>query len=174
MDPAPRWFAVFLALVIAQRILELAISRRNARSSFARGGLEYGTAHFPWLVAVHVLFVAGMAGEVVLLGTRPGVLWPLWLGLWLAAQALRYAAMRALGPRWNVRIIVVPGLPRVRSGPYRFIDHPNYAAVVTELLVGPLVFGAWRTALVVSVLNAMALRTRIRAESAALRQAESG
>jgi methyltransferase len=87
----------------------------------------------------------------------------------MAAQALRYAAMHALGERWNVRIIVLPDEPLVRSGPYRWLRHPNYVAVVVELIAAPLIFGAWRTAVVVSLLNAIALRTRIRVENDALR-----
>jgi methyltransferase len=170
-DSTTRWFLAFLAVVILQRVSELFLSARNARRTIARGGREYGAGHFPWLVCVHVLFIAGMAGEVLLLGARPGRLWPFWLMVWLAAQALRYAAMRALGDLWNVRIIVQPGAPLVRTGPYRYLRHPNYVAVVAELVSAPLIFGAWRTALVVSVLNAFALRTRIRKENAALRGA---
>lgn len=170
----PREFAAFIAVVVMQRIVELVVSARNRRRALAKGAREYGADHFPWLVAVHVLFILGLAAEVILLGTRPGPLWPLWLGLWAAAQALRYAAMRALGDRWNVRVLVIPGMERVRTGPYRFMKHPNYAAVVMELASAPLVFGAWRTALVVSVLNAFALRTRVRVEAAALRAAERG
>jgi len=167
--PAPvGWLALFLALVIVQRAGELALSARNARRLRARGARESGAGHFPLLVLVHVLFPLGLAGEVLLLGARPGPLAPLWLALWLAAQALRYAAVRALGERWNVRIWVLPGAPLVHSGPYRFLRHPNYVAVAAELLAAPLIFGAWRTALGISLLNLVALRIRIRAENEAL------
>jgi methyltransferase len=167
-DTVFSWLAVFLGFVILQRVLELVVSARNARRVLARGGKEYGAGHFPWLVCVHVLFIAGIAAEVLFLGTRPGALWPLWLAVWAGAQLLRYAAVRALGERWNVRIIVVPGMPLVRTGPYRRLRHPNYVAIVIELIAAPLIFGAWRTALVVSLLNALALRTRIRVENDAL------
>lgn len=170
-DPALLWPGIFLGIVILQRLSELVVSARNARRVLARGGKEYGAGHFPWLVCVHVLFIAGIAAEVTFLGTRPGALWPLWFALWAGAQALRYAAIRALGERWNVRIIVVPGMPLVRTGPYRRLRHPNYVAIVIELIAAPLIFGAWRTALVVSVLNALALRTRIRVENEALNSA---
>ncbi|MDH4036268.1 MAG: hypothetical protein OEX18_00430 [Candidatus Krumholzibacteria bacterium] len=169
MESATRWFIAFLAFVILQRLSELVLAARNARRVMGRGGREYGAGHFPWLVGVHVLFILGMAGEVLVLGERPGVSWPLWLAIWLGAQALRYASIRALGDRWNVRIIVEPGVPPVASGPYRFLNHPNYVAIVAELVSAPLIFGAWRTALLVSILNALALRTRIRQENAALR-----
>jgi methyltransferase len=117
---------------------------------------------------VHALFPILLGLEVLLLGARPDAGWPLWLALWLAAQALRYAAVGALGERWTVRIWVLPGAPLVRRGPYRLLRHPNYVAVVVELLAAPLLFGAWRTALVIGVLDLLVLRQRIRAEEAAL------
>jgi methyltransferase len=168
--PAPTGaLALFLAVVAAQRIGELVLSARNARRVRARGAREFGAAHFPLLVAVHVVFLASLAAEVVFLGARPAEWWWPWLAAWLAAQALRYAAIRALGDRWNVRILVVPGEPPVRSGPYRFLRHPNYLAVAIELVAASLLFGAWRTAVAVSSLNAVALSIRVRAEEAALR-----
>lgn len=160
--------AAFLVLAVAQRLAELLLSRRNAQRVRARGAREYGAGHFPLIVAVHVLFFVCLAAEVVFLGARPGALWPLWLSLWLAAQGLRYAAIHALGDRWNVRILVVPGEAPVRSGPYRFLRHPNYVAVVVELIAASMLFGAWRTAIAITLLNAIALRIRIRAEDAVL------
>jgi len=161
--------AIFLGVIAAQRIGELLLSRHNAQRVRARGAREFGAAHFPLLVAVHALFLVSLAGEVWFFGARPGGAWPLWLVLWLGAQALRYAAIRALGDRWNVRIVVVPGAPLVHSGPYRFIRHPNYVAVAIELVAASMLFGAWRTAIWISALNAVALRIRVRAEDAALR-----
>lgn len=176
MNPAPidneraTWMlAVFLGVVAAQRIGELLLSKRNAARVRARGARESGAAHFPFIVAVHVLFLASLAAEVWFCGARPGGAWPLWLLLWLGAQALRYAAIRFLGDRWNTRILVVPGEAPVRSGPYRFLRHPNYVAVAVELVAASMLFGAWRTTLVISLLNAAALRIRIREENKALR-----
>ncbi len=176
-SPGLSWaLAGFLLMVVAQRAAELALSARHARRVRARGAREHGRGHFPLLVLVHVLFPSSLAAEVLWLGARPGPLWPLWAALWLGAQALRYAAIRALGERWNVRIWVVPGAPLVKRGPYRFLRHPNYVAVGVELLAAPLLFGAWRTALAISTLNGLALGVRIRAEERALREAaaESG
>jgi methyltransferase len=161
--------AIFIAVVAAQRVGELILSARNARRVRALGAREFGAAHFPLLVAVHTLFLVSLTCEVCFLGARPGAAWPLWLVLWLGAQALRYAAIRALGDRWNVRILVVPGAPLVQRGPYRFFRHPNYVAVVIELVAASMLFGAWRTAIGISALNAIALRIRIRAEDQALR-----
>ena len=165
---AAGWYLAFLVVLLAQRFGELALSRRNERRLAARGGREHGAAHFPWIVGVHVLFPLLLGLEVIALGTRPGPLWPLWLALWLAAQALRYWAVRTLGERWTVKIWVLPGEPLVQRGPYRWLRHPNYVAVVLELLAAPLLFGAWRTAIVITLLNAMALRVRIREEEKAL------
>lgn len=168
--PAPIWaLALFLAVLAAQRMSELRLSAANSKRLEARGAREYGARHFPWIVLVHVLFPLCLVAEVVALGARPGTLWALWLVLWLGAQALRYAAIQALGGRWSVRILVLPGEPLVRQGPYRFMRHPNYLAVIVELLAAPLIFGAWRTAVAISLVNVVALWIRTRAEEAALR-----
>jgi len=159
---------VFVAALSAQRLLELGVSKRHAQALRARGAVEHGQGHFPLLVLVHVLLLLGIVFEVFVLGAQPPASWPLWAGLFAAGQLLRYAAIRALGDFWNVRVLVVPGAPLVRTGPYRFLRHPNYVAVVMELLAAPLIFGAWRTALVVSALNAIALWVRIRCEERAL------
>ena len=166
---AAAFYVVFLVVLLAQRFAELALSRRHERRLAARGGREHGAAHFPWIVGVHVLFPLLLGLEVIALGARPGPPWPLWLALWLAAQALRYWAVRALGERWTVKIWVLPGEPLVARGPYRWLRHPNYVAVVLELFAAPLMFGAWRTAIVITLLNALALRVRIREEEKALK-----
>lgn len=163
-----RALSAFLGAVVGQRVVELLHSARNSRALLARGAREWGAGHYPLLVVVHTIFPLGLAAEVVLLGARPGAGWPFWLALWLAAQALRYAAVRELGNRWSTRILVLPGAPLIATGPYRFLRHPNYVAVVTELIAGSLMFGAWRTALLVTLLNAVALRIRISAEQRAL------
>jgi methyltransferase len=161
--------ALFLAVLAAQRAGELVHSARNTRRLVARGAREHGAGHFPLIVLVHVLFPLCLVAEVLILGARPGPLWALWLGLWIAAQVLRYAAVRALGERWSVRILALPGEPLVRRGPYRYLRHPNYLAVVVELLAAPLMFGAWRTAIAIGALDLVAIGIRIRAEDAALR-----
>lgn len=165
--------ACFLAYLIVQRLGELWISARNARRMFARGAREVGREHFPWLVALHTLFPLCLIAEVLWLGVRPGPLTPYWLVLWVLAQGLRWASMETLGEFWNARIIVLPGAPRIRRGPYRWLRHPNYIAVAIELLAGPLIFGAWRTAALFTVANFFALRVRIRCENRALDEAAS-
>lgn len=170
IQPFPtRWLlAGYLALTTVQRFGELALARHNRRRLEALGAREYGRGHFPAIVALHVLLPIALTAEVLLLHTRPGPLAPLWLGLWVAAQALRYSAVRALGPFWNVRVLVFPGMPLVRRGPYRWLAHPNYVAVVTEMFAGPMLLGAWRTAVVFSLIDLVVLWIRIRCEDQAL------
>lgn len=163
-------YLAFLALLAGERLLELRLSRRNARWARARGGVEYGAAHFRLMQLLHSAFFVGCAAEVLVL-QRPFVP-PLGFGmtgLALLAQGLRYWAVSTLGRRWNVRVIVIPGEPAVTSGPYRYLRHPNYLAVVLEGFAVPLIHGAWVTALAFSVLNALVLRARVRCEEGALR-----
>jgi methyltransferase len=165
------WPWVIMGTMIAQRLGELVISARHVPRVRALGGREYGVAHFPFIVAVHVLFPLLLITELAHHHVQPGPAWPLWLVVWVLAQALRYAAIHALGDRWNVRVWVVPGMAPVRSGPYRWLRHPNYVAVVMEFIAAPMMFGAWRTAIVISLLNAAALTVRIRCENQALQRA---
>jgi methyltransferase len=158
-----------LALLAAERGVELAISRRNVRAAFAAGAYEMGRRHYRVMAAMHTLFLVSCAVEVSLFARPfPGAVGFVALGFALAAQALRYAAVSALGRRWNVRIIVWPLAPPVTRGPYRFVRHPNYAAVVVELACVPLVHGAFLTAAVFSIANAALLTVRIREEERAL------
>nr|AYM54209.1 isoprenylcysteine carboxyl methyltransferase (icmt) family [Sorangium cellulosum] len=162
-------YLALLGAVSLERLAELFISRRNARRAFARGGVEVGQGHFRAMALMHTAFLAACALEVLLLRRPfPGLLGFAALGLALLAQAMRYWVIATLGEQWNVRIIVVPGDAPVSGGPYRYLRHPNYAAVIVEIAALPLVHGAWLTALVFSALNAIVLSVRIRAEEAAL------
>lgn len=165
------WYAVLVGLVALERVAELVVSTRNARWAFARGGVESGRGHFPAMVALHTGFLIACLAEVVA-GRRdfvPALGWPM-LGLAIGSQALRWWCIKTLGPQWNTRVIVVPGLRRVTAGPYRFMAHPNYVAVVVEGIALPLVHSAWWTAIGFTALNALVLRARLRAENAALAQ----
>jgi methyltransferase len=164
-------YLVLLGATAAERIVELVLSARHARAAFARGGVEYGRAHFPALVALHVGLLLACAAEVVL-GGRPFLPWLGWpmLALVLLSQGLRYWCIATLGQQWNTRVIVVPGAGRVSGGPYRFLPHPNYVAVVVEGVALPLVHTAWITALVFTVVNAVLLvGVRIPVEERALK-----
>jgi methyltransferase len=160
-------YLCLLALVAVERLFEMAVSRRNAARALARGGREYGRDHFPWMVVLHSGFFVSCAVESAW-RQFPGALGWIALAVVVVAQALRYWAVSSLGDRWNTRVIVVPGEPPVEAGPYRFLRHPNYLAVVVEIVAVPLVYGCWMTAIVFSILNAALLRVRIRVEEAAL------
>lgn len=169
VPPSTAWFLVLVGATALERLAELVVSTRNARWSAERGGVETGRGHYPAMVALHLAFLVAMPVEV-LVADRPFLPWLGWpmLALAVACQGLRWWCIGTLGPRWNSRVIVVPGLPLVRRGPYRWFAHPNYVAVVVELAVLPLVHTAWVTALAFSVLDAFVLRARLRAENAAL------
>jgi len=165
----------YLALILAtgvERLVELVISKRNARWAFDRGGIEYGRGHFPAMVALHTGLLIACVAEVYLLD-RPFIPWLGWpmLALVVLCQAGRYWIISSLGHQWNTRVIVVPGLGRVERGPYRFswMRHPNYIVVAIEGIALPLVHSAWVTAIVFTVLNAVLLLAfRIPTENRAL------
>jgi methyltransferase len=157
-------------VVAVQRLLEIRLSRRNERRLRARGAVERGGGHYPVMVAIHALWLVSMLVEGLLRGPEIPWWWPVPLAAFVLAQPLRYWAILSLGENWNVRVLVVPGEKLVRSGPYRYFPHPNYMVVVVEVLTLPLIFGAWVTALVFSVLNAGFLYVRIREEARALEE----
>jgi methyltransferase len=168
---------LYIALVLltgAERVVELVISKRNAAWAFQRGGVESGLSHFPWMVALHTGLLLACIVEVVV-ADRPFIAalgWPM-LAIVVLCQAGRYWVIGALGRQWNTRVIVVPGLPSVTRGPYRFgwMRHPNYIIVAIEGIALPLVHTAWLTAIVFTALNAvLLLRFRIPTENAALRR----
>jgi methyltransferase len=152
-------YYVVLALIGAERLAELWLSRRNARKAFARGGVERGS--FLPMALVHALFFPACAIEAS--GFHPAIAASVVL-----TQALRWWAVFSLGDRWNVRVIVVPGEPPVRTGPYRFLRHPNYLAVAVEMLCVPLAHGAFICAVLFSAANLALLRVRVRIEEQAL------
>lgn len=164
-------FTVLVLAVGLERVAELAVSQRNAALSLARGGVESGRGHYPFMVVLHTGLLVGALVEVWI--RRPDTVAVLaWAmpALVAASQALRWWCIATLGRQWNTRVIVVPGAARVTGGPYGWIPHPNYVAVVVEGLALPLVHSAWVTAVVFTTLNGFLLATRVRAEDAALAQ----
>jgi methyltransferase len=157
-----------VSVVALQRLFELVLARANERKARALGAVERGQGHYPFVVALHVLWLVSTLVEGLLRGPDFPTYWPVPLALFLLVQPLRYWAILSLGENWNTRILVVPGANLVRRGPYRYLSHPNYVVVVVEILAFPLTFGAWITALVFTVLNAAVLSLRIREENRAL------
>ena len=159
--------AIFITV---QRLFELRLAARNRARALAKGAQEFGANHYPLFIVLHTGWMLGWLLEAYARGPDLGERWYSWLGLFMAAQGLRYWAIASLGRFWNTRILIVPGESRVRRGPYRWLAHPNYLAVAVELAAVPLIFGAWITALGVSILNGvLLLAVRIPTEKAALR-----
>jgi len=153
-----------LAFVTVQRLAELALARRNTRALLNNGAQEVAPQHYPYMVALHSCWIAGL--WLLAIG-RPVDL--LWFAVFMVLQAGRLWVIGTLKGRWTTRIIVLPGAPLVRSGPYRFLAHPNYVVVAGEIAVLPLAFGMPAYAALFSLLNTAVLYVRIKAENEALR-----
>jgi methyltransferase len=162
-------FAVLFSYLILLRLGELALAERNRRWAMARGGQEWDPGHYRVIVAAHIMFYFSLWLEWRYRSHGWSDLWPAWLALLTAAQVLRLWAILALGRRWNTRIIVVPQMRLVTAGPYRFIRHPNYVAIIIELISIPALCGAYFTAVAFSLANAWILARRIPREEEALR-----
>lgn len=160
---------VILVLVTAERLAELALARSNTKRLLAQGAREHAGGHYPLIVALHAAWLGTLWW---LAPSRP--IDGFWLALFVLLEVGRVWVLTSLGRRWTTRIIILPGAPLVQRGPYRFIDHPNYAVVMAEIFVLPLAFGLWRTAFIFSLLNAALLAVRIREENRALGEARLG
>ncbi len=167
-------YTLFVLAVGVERLAEMVVSKRHLTWALAHGGKEYGFGHYPAMVVLHTGLLVGCVVEVWTVDRPflPVLGWTM-VALVLASQALRWWCIGTLGRRWNTRIVVIPGLPLVDRGPYRWFRHPNYVAVVVEGIALPMVHTAWITAVVFTVLNAWLLRVRIKAENAALTLAAS-
>jgi len=159
MTPA----VLLLLFVTFERLAELWLARRNTRALLAQGAVEHAPGHYPLIVGLHALWLAGLW---VFGASQPVSLF--WLGIFVLLQVGRLWVLATLGPRWTTRIIVLPGAALVAKGPYRFVSHPNYLVVIGEIAVLPLCFGLWWFAIIFSIANALILTIRIRAEAAAL------
>lgn len=156
------WLA--LAWIAATRLAELALARRNERRLRAKGAQEHGAGHYPLFFLLH----GGWLAAIAFLGDPAAPPRWGWLAVFAALQGARAWILLSLGPYWTTRVLTLPGAPLVRSGPYRWLRHPNYVVVVGEIAVLPLAFGLWRTALAFSLLNLALLAHRIRVEERAL------
>ncbi|MBD3873310.1 MAG: hypothetical protein IFK91_10395 [Acidobacteria bacterium] len=168
-------YTLLVAVIAAQRVWELGVSKRHLRVLKGRGAIEVGAGHYPWMVALHTTFLLSCVAEVWLLDRpwRPLVGTAAMLVL-IAATSLRWWILATLGDRWTTRVLAVPGEELVTSGPYRWLHHPNYLVVVMEIAAIPLVHCAWLTAGVFSIANLVLLRERIRVEDGALSRLAAG
>jgi methyltransferase len=168
-------YTALIACIAMQRLWELGVSRRHIQALRARGAIEVGAGHYPWMVVLHTAFLLSCVAEVWVLDRpwRPDLAVAA-TSVLVVAFALRWWTLNTLGERWTTRVLVVPGEELVSAGPYRWLRHPNYMVVVAEIAVVPLIHGAWLTALVFSAANLVLLRERLRVESEALDRLASG
>jgi methyltransferase len=162
------WFLIFWILLIIQRLAEVKIAKKNEKTLRSKGAVEAGSSHYKWMVTMHASFFLFLFTEVMFFNAISPTWWMIPFVLFLIAQVIRVWAITSLGVFWNTKIILLPGAEVVAKGPYRFIRHPNYLVVTLELLVIPLIFGAYVTALLFTILNILMLRVRIPAEEKAL------
>lgn len=155
---------VIVAFLVVQRLVELRIAHRNQRALFSKGAIEVGREHYSLIVALHAGWLLAL---LLTIPPEAPASKPL-LACFVLLQVGRLWVLVTLGSRWTTRVILLPGAELVRSGPYRFLKHPNYVIVSLELAIVPLIFSAWLVAAAATVLNLLVLRTRIRAENQAL------
>lgn len=165
-----RLFLFVFIIVIIQRLVELAVARRNENWMRSQGAIEAGASHYKWMVLMHTAFFVSLLAEVLITGRPLPVYWPILLTVFLLMQILRVWCLSSLGKFWNTKILILPGADVQKRGPYKWIRHPNYVIVTTELLVLPLLFGAYFTAILFFILNLWMLSVRIPAEEQALRE----
>lgn len=163
-------FYIIIFLVIAQRLTEVFIAKRNEKWMLSQGAYEVGTSHYPYMIALHSSFFLFLIVEVVTNNSSLSPLFPLFFILFIAVQALRIWCLRSLGPFWNTKIIILPGAEVVKKGPYVYFRHPNYAVVCLEIVLLPLMFQAYFTAFCFTLLNITMLSVRIPIEEKALRE----
>jgi len=172
MVVSDRLFLGCIAALAGERLFELWLSRRHRRAALRAGAVEAGRGHYLAMVLFHSAFLASCIVELTVWHpAAPATVEDLALAVALAAQGLRYWAVFTLGERWNSRIIVWPDRAPVTAGPYRFVRHPNYLAIVLEMSAVPMIHGCFRTAISFTLGNAMLLAIRIPAEERALGEA---
>ncbi|MFD1032199.1 isoprenylcysteine carboxyl methyltransferase family protein [Metaplanococcus flavidus] len=165
------FFYLLFLFVILQRLAEMAYAKRNEKLMRKAGAVESGAGHYKWIVLLHIMFFVALLAEVLYFDIGGSSVWWIFLVIFVVAQILRVWALASLGRFWNTKILVLPGADKVEKGPYRWLPHPNYMVVALEIASLPMIFGAWRTALVFTVANALLLLfVRIPAEENALRE----
>ena len=165
------FFTLVIAVVIMQRFVELFVAKRNEKWMLRQGAFEVGARHYPLMVMMHAAFFLSLLLEVSIVDPGLSPFWTVLLALFLIAQIARVWCLTSLGKFWNTKILILPGANVVQKGPYKFMRHPNYVIVTTELLVLPLLFSAYFTAIVFSLLNVWMLSVRIPTEEKALKKA---
>jgi len=163
-------FFIVFAIICLQRIVELRIAKVNEHYMKERGAIEFGQSHYPFIVLLHVSFLCSLFIEHYVKNASLSPLWILLLGFFLLLQIGRVWAIKSLGHFWNTKIIVLPDANIVKKGPYKWLPHPNYLIVALEIAVIPLIFQAYYTAIIFTILNLVMMLVRIPAEEAALKR----
>jgi len=168
------FFWILLTIVILQRLMELFIARRNEIILKSRGALEFDSNGYKVIVAMHFAFFLSLVTEKGILQRELSKFWVAFLILFFIAQILRYWAIKSLGIYWNTKVLVLPNHEIVTKGPYRYLRHPNYFAVIIEIAVIPLIFSCYLTSAVFTVINVLMLTRRIKIEEDALLKISRG
>ncbi|TDL33102.1 isoprenylcysteine carboxyl methyltransferase [Jeotgalibacillus sp. S-D1] len=163
-------FLIIFGFVIIQRLVELMAAKRNEKWIKNKGAYEAGSSHYPVMIALHAGFFISLLFEVLAAGRPVSAFWAPLLVLFGLTQIVRIWCLLSLGRYWNTKILILPGAKVVRRGPYKYIKHPNYVIVTIEILLLPLLFQAYVTAVVFTFLNAAMLSVRIPAEEKALKR----
>lgn len=163
-------FFLFAGFIIFQRLSELAVAKRNEQWMKSKGAIEFGQGHYPAMVMIHSAFFVVYILEVIFFKKGLSDYWPILFALFLVTQVMRVWALASLGRFWNTKVIILPGAEVIKKGPYKIIKHPNYLIVTVELIVIPLMFKAYYTLVIFTLLNILILSIRIPAEERALEE----
>ncbi|HCU20663.1 MAG: hypothetical protein A2X11_10815 [Bacteroidetes bacterium GWE2_42_24] len=159
-------FILFISFVVLLRIGELLLSKSNEKWLLRNGAVEYGQKHYPFIVALHVLFIISVIFEY---SRQPNPTYSLFLIIsYFVLLSLKAWVILSLGKFWNTRIYRIPDIPLINKGPFRYFKHPNYLIVIAEIAVIPLIFDLYYTAITFSMLNVIMLFTRVKNENKAL------
>ncbi|MFT4414153.1 isoprenylcysteine carboxyl methyltransferase family protein [Fredinandcohnia humi] len=161
-------FWIFISLLAIQRVIELMIAKRNEKSIIKQGGYEVGHSHYKYMVLMHVMFFVSFLYEVSYFDKELSTMYRILLPFFLLTQVGRVWVIYSLGMFWNTKIMILPASQIRVKGPYKYLKHPNYLIVSIELIILPLFFSAYFTAIVFSLLNIMILSIRIPIEEWAL------
>jgi methyltransferase len=163
------FFWVFISFVVLQRLAELFLAKRNEIKMLQKGAVEIDTAGYKYVVLMHSAFFVSLPLEKYIFDRQLNQYWMIFLTVFILAQLLRYWSIVSLGVFWNTRIIILKGSTRIKKGPYLFLNHPNYIAVITELAVISLLFSCYITAIIFTILNIFVIKRRIKIEEESLK-----
>jgi len=161
-------FIIFYILLVVQRLVELRLAKNNEQNVREKGAVEYDAKGYKYIVLLHTGFFISLLVEKIFLNREFNIFSIIFFIVFILTQLLRYWAISSLGKYWNTKILVVPDLNLITKGPYKYLRHPNYIAVIIEIAVIPLIFSCYITSVVFTLLNLIVLRRRIRIEEQAL------